>query len=81
MPVNTPVPGAYQYFPLNTPQPGATLSAVRALPLYLLLSCAHILPQKKFPQNRNIPPLFRPITIRGVTFPNRIFVVRLSSAT
>ncbi|KZV73691.1 FMN-linked oxidoreductase [Peniophora sp. CONT] len=56
MPINTPVPGAYQFFPLNTPQPGATLNT------------------EKYPQNHHIPPLFRPITLRGVTFPNRIFV-------
>ncbi|VDB91869.1 unnamed protein product [Peniophora sp. CBMAI 1063] len=56
MPVNTAVPGAYQYFPLNTPPPGATLSP------------------ETYPQNRNVPHLFRPITLRGVTFPNRIFV-------
>ncbi|KAI9465023.1 FMN-linked oxidoreductase [Lactarius psammicola] len=27
-----------------------------------------------FPRNKNLPPLFTPLTIRGVTFPNRIFV-------
>ena len=79
MPVNTPVPGAYQFFPLNTPQPGATLSPVRT---YMGSSriVAEDQLQEKYPQNHHIPPLFRPITLRGVTFPNRIFVVRLSAA-
>jgi 2,4-dienoyl-CoA reductase-like NADH-dependent reductase (Old Yellow Enzyme family) len=27
-----------------------------------------------FPRNKDLPPLFTPLTIRGVTFPNRIFV-------
>jgi hypothetical protein len=30
--------------------------------------------QDLFPQNKNVPQLFKPITIRNMTFPNRIFV-------
>ena len=32
-------------------------------------------PQETFPRNKDLPPLFTPLTIRGVTFANRIFVV------
>ena len=31
--------------------------------------------QETFPRNKDLPPLFTPLTIRGVTFVNRIFVV------
>ncbi|KAH9858024.1 FMN-linked oxidoreductase [Lenzites betulinus] len=31
-------------------------------------------PKDKFPQNANLPELFKPLTIRDVTFKNRIFV-------
>ncbi|KAF8272835.1 FMN-linked oxidoreductase [Lactarius quietus] len=31
-----------------------------------------------FRRNRNVPPLFTPLTIRGVTFANRIFVAPIS---
>ena len=33
-----------------------------------------ILLQNVYPQNANVPHLFRPLTLRGVTFKNRIFV-------
>ena len=33
-----------------------------------------LLPADKFPQNEDPPKLFEPITIRGVTFPNRAWV-------
>lgn len=33
-----------------------------------------LLPSDKFPQNEEPPALFRPLTIRGVTFPNRSWV-------
>jgi hypothetical protein len=29
---------------------------------------------KRFPQNKNVPKLFEPITIRGVTWPHRMWV-------
>ena len=35
--------------------------------------------QETFPRNKTIPPLFEPLTIRGVVFPNRIFVVSIQS--
>ena len=36
----------------------------------------HLFRQETFPRNKTLPPLFESLTIRGVTFPNRIFVVR-----
>jgi hypothetical protein len=33
--------------------------------------------QNAYPRNKTIPALFRPLTIKGVTFKNRIFVVRI----
>ncbi|KAI0317670.1 FMN-linked oxidoreductase [Amylostereum chailletii] len=54
--LNTPAPGAREYYPLNDPIIGSAL------------------PAESYPQNKELPPLFQPLTIRGVTFPNRIFV-------
>lgn len=34
-----------------------------------------------YPQNATIPKLFEPLTLRGVTFKNRIFVVGTIHAT
>ncbi|KAF8665430.1 hypothetical protein AX16_000449 [Volvariella volvacea WC 439] len=51
MPINHPVPGAYQFFPLNEPEIGTPLTP-----------------------DENTPHLFKPLTLRGVTFKNRIFV-------
>ncbi|KAI0347763.1 FMN-linked oxidoreductase [Trametopsis cervina] len=53
--VNTPVPGADQYYPLNDPPIGTPLS------------------KSLYPQNAKIPLLFQPLTLRGVTFKNRIW--------
>jgi hypothetical protein len=33
-----------------------------------------LFPQKQFPQNANPPKLFQELTIRGVTFPNRVWL-------
>jgi hypothetical protein len=30
--------------------------------------------KKAFPQNEDLPALFKPLTLRNITFPNRIFV-------
>ncbi|KAI0030498.1 FMN-linked oxidoreductase [Vararia minispora EC-137] len=54
--INTPVPGASEYFPLNDPPIGSAL------------------PADAYPQNKELPPLFQPLTIRGMTIPNRIIV-------
>ncbi|THH07353.1 hypothetical protein EW145_g3437 [Phellinidium pouzarii] len=56
--INKPVPGADQYYPLN--EPVAIGSAFTDVNVY--------------PQNKNIPKLFEPLTIKGVMFKNRIFV-------
>ncbi|KDQ63292.1 hypothetical protein JAAARDRAFT_29310 [Jaapia argillacea MUCL 33604] len=54
--VNTPVPGADQYYPLNTPDIGEAF------------------PPELYARNKDLPKLFQPLTLKGVTFKNRIFV-------
>jgi hypothetical protein len=77
--INKPVPGAKEFYPLNEPSIGTTLSPVGSAPPDVCLrGCRRskrVLPQETFLRNKDLPPLFTPLTIRGVTFANRIFVV------
>ncbi len=75
--INKRVPGAKEFYPFNEPSIGTTLSPVGATPSNACLRAAKAQnnPQETFPRNKDLPPLFTPLTIRGVTFPNRIFVV------
>lgn len=74
--INKRVPGAKEFYPLNEPAIGTTLSPVGATPSDACSRCrGSICSQETFPRNKDLPPLFTPLTIRGVTFPNRIFVV------
>ena len=79
--INKPVPGAKEFYPLNEPGIGTTMSPVRECGkvegvVRALEGLYRSFPrQETFPRNKNLPPLFRTLTIRGVTFPNRIFVV------
>ena len=74
--INKGVPGIDQYLTLNEPDVGAALPKVRAY-----VYCVHVggktedHTQELYPQNAEVPLLFKPFTIRGVTFNNRIFVV------
>lgn len=72
--INRPVPGAKEFYPLNEPSIGTTLSPVRVCVL-ALSQYDNPSRQETFPKNKNLPPLFEPLTIRGVVFSNRIFVV------
>jgi hypothetical protein len=78
--INRPVPGAKEFYPLNEPSIGTTLSPVRVCVQWLVLESEYDYPhrQETFPKNKNIPPLFEPLKIRGVMFPNRIFVVSVT---
>ncbi len=78
--LNKAVPGIDQYIPLNEPPigtayPEASRGHCRAPSSQerKLITC--VCTQSVYPQNANLPVLFKPITIRGLTFKNRIFVV------
>ena len=77
--INKPVPGAKEFYPLNEPSIGTALSPVGPTPPDVCSRCCRrskqVLSQETFPRNKDLPPLFTPLTIRGVTFANRIFVV------
>ena len=77
--INKPVPGAKEFYPLNEPSIGTTLSPVGSTPPDACpRGCRRskqVLLQETFPRNKDLPPLFTPLKIRGVTFANRIFVV------
>ena len=78
--MNKPVPEAKMFYPLNEPSIGTILSPVGATPSNACLRAPDTQtcnpPQETFPRNKALPPLFTPLTIRRVTFANRIFVVR-----
>jgi hypothetical protein len=78
--INKSVPGAKEFYPLNKLCIGTALSPVGARLLMHVsglptLKTSALSPQETFPRNKDLPPLFTPLTIRGVTFANRIFVV------
>ena len=85
--VNAGVPGAYQYLPLNDPPIGTAYPSVSKShidpPSAYINSIADLSYDTKhiYPQNADLPALFKPLTIRGVNFNNRIFVVRKSSGS
>ena len=68
---NTPVPNAYQYFTLNEPEIGTPLQPEVPKAQSTSLNIEDLLHGTK------IPHLFRPLTLRNVTFKNRIFVVSI----
>ncbi len=77
--INKRVPAADQFFPENEPPIGSAFTKVLGSVHYrhirvLTTSCPT---QDVYPQNAEVPNLFKPITLRGVTFKNRIFVVSL----
>jgi hypothetical protein len=73
--INKRVPGFDTFYPLNEPQIGSTFSSVRQRASSLKeLELDLVILQDIFPQNKKIPELFKPIIIRNMTFPNRIFV-------
>jgi len=70
--LNKPVPGAREYYPLNEPEIGSYMSTVRPSSIF-----NNIADRVAFQDVDNSPVMFQPLTIRGVTFKNRIFVVRM----
>lgn len=67
-------PNANDFYPLQDPAPGSLLPAVRAK-RFRLLAQTLIALQDVFPNNAAASTLFKPITLRGTTFANRVFVV------
>ena len=66
-----------KFMPLNEPPIGTAYTDVVSVPDNIPgAECALIyVVQNVYPQNKNIPLLFQPLTLRNVTFKNRIFVV------
>ncbi|KAF7303243.1 NADH:flavin oxidoreductase 2 [Mycena kentingensis (nom. inval.)] len=64
--INRAVPGYSQFIPLNQPDIG-TVEARRGL-LYPLQSIL-----TRSPQDGDVPELFKPLEVKGVSFKNRIF--------
>jgi hypothetical protein len=62
-------PSAIAPFP-NTPAPNYPHGYMPYPPAVI----GSPVPVERAPQNANVPKLFEPITIRGVTWPNRMWV-------
>jgi hypothetical protein len=69
--INKPVPGAREFYPLNEPAIGTPLPSVRSF------DSSNARGSLYYQQNSKSSKLFEPLTIRGKTFKNRIFVVNV----
>src|SRR5258708_3363859 len=76
--VDFSVPNAREYYPLSTPTAGTALSSASSFYSCVCIpNTDHGAQQNEFLQNRDLPKLFQPLAIRGVTFKNRLWVVGL----
>ena len=72
-----------KFMPLNEPPIGTAYTDVVSGPDNIpSTECVLIyVAQNIYTQNKNIPLLFQPLTVRNVTFKNRIFLVSVYSIT
>lgn len=71
--INKRIPGVETYYPVSEPTIGAPFPSV-CISFDLQIYLSQSVLQDVFPQNKTIPALFKPLTLRGVEFKNRIFV-------
>lgn len=75
--ISTPTPDTDQFYPYNDPPIGTPLPIVSDNASLTTNFTYRRARQAAYPENATIPKLFQPITLRGMTFKNRIWVVSL----